>query len=220
MRKNSLITIPCSVGDEGDVIESVTADGDHTVIIKLTRPQAPFLKNIAMNMFAIASPTAFEKGDDQFERNPVGTGPFQFVEWKPNETITIQKFDDYWQEGLPKLSKVIFRSIPDNSARLNALIAGDIDLADGINPSDGAAIEGNEELQLFERPSMNVGYLGLTVTRPPFDKKEVRQAINYAIDKQAIVDSFFEGRADIAKNPMPPSISGYNDEIEGYRIRS
>ena len=203
-------------GDEGDVIESVTAEGDHTVIIKLTRPQAPFLKNIAMDMFAIASPTAFEKGDDEFERNPVGTGPFQFVEWKPNETITIQKFDEYWQEGLPKLSKVIFRSIPDNSARLNALLAGDIDLADGINPSDGAAIEGNEELQLFERPSMNIGYLGMTVTRPPFDKKEVRQAINYAIDKQAIVDSFFEGRAEIAKNPMPPSISGYNDEIEGY----
>ena len=106
------------------VIESVTADGDHTVIIKLKRPQAPFLKNIAMSMFAIASPTAFEKGDDQFERNPVGTGPFQFVEWKPNDSITIEKFDDYWQEGLPKLDKVIFRSIPDNSARLNALLQG------------------------------------------------------------------------------------------------
>ena len=96
-------------GDEGHVIDSVTADGDNTVIIKLTRPQAPFLKNIAMSMFAIASPTAFEKGDDQFERNPVGTGPFKFVEWKPNETITIEKFDDYWDEGLPKLKKIIFQ---------------------------------------------------------------------------------------------------------------
>ena len=203
-------------GDEGHVIESVTADGDNTVLIKLTRPQAPFLKNIAMSMFAIASPTAFELGDDQFERNPVGTGPFKFVEWKPNETITIEKFDDYWDAGLPKLKRIIFRSIPDNSARLNALMAGDIELADGINPSDGKSIEDNEKLQLFERPSMNVGYLGLTVTRPPFDKKEVRQAINYAIDKQSIIDSFFEGRADVAKNPMPPSISGYNDDIEGY----
>ena len=203
-------------GDPGAVIESVTADGDNTVVIKLTRAQAPFLKNIAMSMFAISSPTAFEKGDDQFERNPVGTGPFKFVEWKPNETITIEKFADYWQEGLPKLDKIIFKSIPDNSARLNELMAGGIDLADGINPSDGASIEGNDKLQLFERPSMNVGYLGLTTTRPPFDKKEVRQAMNYAIDKQAIVDSFFEGRANIAKNPMPPSISGYNDDIEGY----
>ncbi|MFC5603737.1 ABC transporter substrate-binding protein [Sporosarcina koreensis] len=203
-------------GDEGHVIDSVTADGDYTVIIKLKRPQAPFLKNIAMSMFAIASPTAFEKGDDQFERNPVGTGPFKFVDWKTNDSITIEKFDGYWQKGLPKLDKIIFRSIPDNSARLNALIAGEIDLADGINPADGEKIEGNADLQLIERPSMNVGYLGLTVTRPPFDKKEVRQAINHAIDKQTIIDSFFEGRADIAKNPMPSSISGYNDDIKGY----
>ncbi|WP_186673626.1 ABC transporter substrate-binding protein [Sporosarcina sp. BP05] len=203
-------------GDEGHVIDSVTADGENTVLIKLTRSQAPFLKNIAMSMFAIASPTAFELGDDQFERNPVGTGPFKFVEWKPNETITIEKFDDYWDEGLPKLKKIIFQSFPDNSARLNALMAGGIDLADGINPSDGKSIEDNEKLQLFERPSMNVGYLGLTVTRPPFDKKEVRQAINYAIDKQSIIDSFFEGRANVAKNPMPPSISGYNEDVEGY----
>ncbi len=202
--------------DEDHVIESVTADGDHTVVIKLKRVQAPFLKNIAMSTFAISSPTAFEKGDDDYERNPVGTGPFKFVNWKPNQSITLEKFDKYWEKGLPKLDKVIFRSIPDNSARLNELMSGSIDLADGINPSDGASIEGNDKLQLFERPSMNVGYLGLTVTRPPFDKKEVRQAMNYAIDKQAIVDSFFEGRANIAKNPMPPSISGYNDDVKGY----
>ena len=203
--------------DESHVIESVTADGDYTVVIKLKRPQAPFLKNIAMDMFAIASPTAFEEqGDNDFERNPVGTGPFQFVDWKPNDSITIEKFDGYWQDGLPKLGKVIFLSIPDNSARLNALLAGDIDLADGINPSDGVTIEDDDSLQLFERPSMNVGYLGLTVTRPPFDNKLVRQAMNHAIDKQSIIDSFFEGRAEVAKNPMPESISGYNDDIEGY----
>ena len=109
-------------------------------------------------------------------------------------------------EGFPKLDKVIFRAIPDNSARLNALITGEIDLADGINPSDGATVEGNAKLQLFERPSMNVGYLGLTTTRPPFDNVKVRQAINHAIDKQAIIDAFFDGGAEIAKNPMPSSI--------------
>lgn len=202
--------------EEGHVIESVTATGDYEVEFKLKRAQAPFLKNIAMSSFGIASPTAFEKDGDKFGDNPVGTGPFKFVEWKRNDTVTIEKNEDYWIEGEPKLDKVVFRSIPDNSARLNALLSGEIDLADGITPSDGATIEGNAELQLFERPSMNVGYLGLTTTRKPFDNPKVRQAMNYAIDKQAIVDAFFEGRGDVAANPIPESISGYNKDIEAY----
>ena len=199
-----------------DVIKDVVAEGDYTVVFTLSRPQAPFLKNIAMSPFGIASPTAFEKDGAAFGDNPVGTGPFKFVDWKRNDSITIEKFDEYWVADLPKLDKVIFRSIPDNSARLNALTAGEIDLADGINPSDGAGIEGNAALQLIERPSMNIGYLGLTNTRAPFDNKLVRQAVNYAIDKQAIVDAFFEGRAQVAVNPMPPSISGYNDALSPY----
>lgn len=199
-----------------DIIKDVKADGDYTVVFTLSRQQAPFLKNLAMSPFGIASPTAFEAAGDSFGDNPVGTGPFKFTEWKRNDSITIEKFADYWQEGLPKLDKVIFRSIPDNSARLNALTANEIDLADGINPSDGATIESNAALQLIERPSMNIGYLGLTNTRKPFDNKLVRQAVNYAINKQAIIDAFFEGRAEVAKNPMPSSISGYNDDIQDY----
>lgn len=202
--------------EEGHVIESVEATGDYEVTISLKRPMAPFLKNLAMSPFGIASPTAFEELGESFGDNPVGTGPFEFVEWKRNDLVRIQKFEDYWVEGEPKLDEVVFRSIPDNSGRLNALLAGEIDLADGINPSDAATIEGDDNLQLFERPSMNVGYLGLTNTREPFDDPLVRRAMNHAIDRQALVDAFFEGRGEVAKNPMPPVISGYNDDIEGY----
>lgn len=203
-------------GDEGHVIESVTAEGDHAVVFTLKRPQAPFLKNLAMTMFGIGSPEAFEADSEGFGENPVGTGPFKFVEWKRNDSITIEKNEDYWKEGLPKLDRVVFRSIPDNGARLNALITGDIDLADGINPSDQETINGDDNLQLFERPSLNIGYLGMTVTREPFGDKLVRQAFNHAIDRQAIIDAFFEGAAEPAKNPLPPSIPAYNDSIEGY----
>lgn len=199
-----------------DIITEVVAEGDYTVVFKLSRPQAPFLKNLAMSPFGIASPEAFEAAGDKFGDNPVGTGPFKFVDWKRNDSITIEKNADYWQAGIPKLDRVIFRSIPDNSARLNELMASNIDLADGINPSDGALVEGDSKLQLIERPSMNIGYLGLTNTRAPFDNKLVRQAVNYAIDKQAIVDAFFEGRAEVAVNPMPSSISGYNDALTPY----
>lgn len=202
--------------DEGHVIESVEATGDYEVTFTLKRPMAPFLKNLAMSPFGIASPTAVEEQGDAFGDNPVGTGPFKFVEWNRNDTVRIEKNEDYWVEGEPKLDEVVFRAIPDNSGRLNALLAGEIDLADGINPSDAETIEGDENLQLYERPSMNVGYLGLTNTREPFDDPKVRQAMNHAIDRQAIVDAFFEGYGEVAKNPMPPVISGYNDDIEGY----
>ena len=202
---------------EGEnVIASVEAADDLTVVFTLSRPQAPFLKNIAMSPFAIASPAAFEAAGDKFGDSPVGTGPFKFVEWKRNDSITVEKNEEYWQEGLPKLDTIIFRAIPDNSARLNALMTGEIDLADGVNPSDSTTVESNPDLQLIERPSMNIGYLGLTNTRPPFDNKLVRQAVNYAVDKQAIVDAFYQGRAEVAANPMPSSISGYNDEISAY----
>ena len=203
------------VGDQ-QVIESVTAEDDYTVVFKLSQPQATFIKNIAMTAFAIASPAVFEADDDALSEKPVGTGPFTFVEWKRNDSVTIEKNPEYRIEGLPKLDKVIYRSIPENSTRLNELNTGGIDIAEGLSPADGAALEANADLQLVERPSMNIGYLGLTANRAPFDNVKVRQAVNYAIDKQTIVDAFYEGYAEVAKNIIPPVINGYNDDIEGY----
>lgn len=115
-----------------------------------------------------------------------------------------------------KLDSVIFRSIPENSARLNALASGEVDLIDGVNFSDVQQIEDNPDLQTFERPTMNVAYVGLTNTRGPLQEKLVRQALNHAVNKEEIIDAFYAGAADPAVNPMPPVISGYNDEIEDY----
>ncbi|QPC45789.1 ABC transporter substrate-binding protein [Mangrovibacillus cuniculi] len=200
----------------GEVISEVVADDEYTVTFKLTRPLAPFYKNLAMSPFAIASPAAIEQFGDKFNENPVGTGPFVFKEWKRNDRITIEKNPNYWEEGLPKLDTVIFRAIPDNSARVNALATGEVDLIDGVNYSDVPTIEGNSELQMFYRPSMNVAYVGLTNTRGPLQNKLVRQALNYAVDKASIIDAFYAGAAEPAKNPMPPVIAGYNDALEGY----
>lgn len=202
--------------DEGHVIKEIKALDDHTVQFILKRPQAPFLKNLAMSMFGIASPEALKKWGDGFRSHPVGTGPFKFVEWKPNNRIVIEKNSEYWDKSLPKLNKIIFRVIPENTARLNALANGEIDVMDGLNNSDEATVTANSNLQIIERPSMNIGYIGLTTTRKPFDNKLVRQAINYAVDKKTIIDAFYGGKALAAKNPMPPSIEGYNDAIEEY----
>ncbi|PLS17768.1 ABC transporter substrate-binding protein [Bacillus sp. M6-12] len=201
-------------GDEGHVIKEVKAIDEKTVEFTLNRPQAPFLKNLGMSPFAIASPTAFEKGEDSLAKNPVGTGPFKFVSWKPNDVIELERNDEYWQKGLPKLAGVKFKVIKDNSARLNALIKGELDVIDGLNPSDMSKVEADKNLALYERPSLNTAYLGFNVEKEPFNKKEVRQAISHLINKEEIIKNFYEGTAESATNPMPPSVSGYNDSIQ------
>ncbi|WP_141430465.1 ABC transporter substrate-binding protein [Bacillus sp. 03113] len=203
-------------GEESAVIKEVKAVDKNTVQFTLFRPQAPFLKNVAMTPFGISSPAAIEKYGDKYIENPVGTGPFKFQEWKRNDTITVVKNDDYWKKGLPKLDKVILKVIKDNSARLNALTKGEVDLIDGVNPSDIEKVKSSKNLQLFERPSMNIGYLGFNVEKAPFDNPKVRQAISHAVNKEGLIKNFYEGTAIPAKNPIPPSISGYNDDIKDY----
>ncbi len=200
----------------GEVIKEVVAVDEHTVEFHLNRTQGPFLQNIAMSSFGIASPTAVEKYGSQFGQNPVGTGPFIFKDWKPKESITIDKNPEYWMTGYPLLDKVVFRSIDDNSARLNALLAGDIDIMDNLGPSDVESVEKSDKLEIIMRPSFNVAYLGFNTENEKLKDPKVRIAIAHAINKQGLVETIFSGRAVPAKNPMPPTLWGYNDDIQDY----
>ncbi|MHA7580089.1 ABC transporter substrate-binding protein [Paenibacillus vandeheii] len=202
--------------EDGRVIKEVKAIDETTVEFILNQPQAPFLQNIAMTPFGIASPTAIREKKENFKSEPVGTGPFVFKEWKRNDSITLEKNPNYWKEGLPKLNKVIVRSIPDNTARFNALQNGEIDIMEDLNPDDLSILEGNSELQKIERPPFNVSYIGFNFKKKPFDNVKVRQALNHAVNKQGIIDAFFAGQAQPAVNPMPPTLWGYNDSIEDY----
>jgi peptide/nickel transport system substrate-binding protein len=205
-------------GDKGTVIKSVRKIDDYTVQIQLTHSFAPFLSDLTMEAFAIASPAAIKKYHGDIKTHPVGTGPFTFVNWKPNDSITLKKNPKYWHKGLPKLDKIVFQVIKDNTARLNALQAGQVDLIDGVNPSDVAAIKNNPNLKLYLRPSNNVGYLALNTQKKPFNDVRVRQAINMAVDKKAIVDAFYSGLGKPAVTPLPPGMWGDNKSIKDYQV--
>lgn len=202
--------------DENHLIERVTALDTYIVELQLKNPSAPILNNLAMVAFSMASPTVFEADADALQTNPVGTGPFIFKDWRRNEAIYLEKNEDYWQEGLPKVTQVIYKTIPDNAARINSLVAGEIDIADGLSPNDGGRLEQEQGVSLVERPSFNVGFLGMTLTQEPFGDKKIREAVSYAIDREAIVASYFEGRGEVATNPMQPSALGYAENIKPY----
>ncbi|UCZ53112.1 ABC transporter substrate-binding protein [Bacillus shivajii] len=203
-------------GDDGHVIEEINVINDHEVEFILNEPLGSFLQNMGMSYFAMTSPAAFEEYGSTINENPVGTGPFKFVSWNRDDSIVLEKFDDYWQEGLPKLDQVIFQVIPDNSARLTALRSGQIDVMDGLNPDDVEIINAEDGLQVFERATNNIGYLGFHVEKEPFDDPLVRQALNHAIDKESLIAVLYAGMAEPAKNAVPPGYLGYNDEIDPY----
>lgn len=204
-----------SEDDLGGIIEKVEATGDYEVTITLSEPNAPFLQTLAMPPFGIASPDAIEKSGEDFFKNPVGTGPFVFEEWVPDDKISLTKNEDYYGE-VANVNKVIFRTIPDNGARFLELQAGSIDMMTGLNPQDIQTAEDGDNLQVIRRPSMNVSYMAMNMGKEgPMSSKKVRQAINMAIDKEKLI-TLYEGIGKAAKNPLPPSLWGYNDEINDY----
>ena len=201
---------------EGSSIEEVNAVDEYTVEFKLVEPQANFLQNLAMHAFAIISPEAIEKYGAKINENAVGTGPFKFVSWEQNDSIVLEKNEDYWVPELPKIDKLIYKVIPDNSARLTALKNGEIDILVSLNPSDLESVEADENLEVLLRPPLNVGYLSINNTKEPLNNPKVRQAINHAIDKEAIAKTFFYGLAEPVKNMLPSDSWAYHDEIEDY----
>lgn len=203
-------------GDESHVIKEINVVNDHEIQFVLNRPLGFFLQNLGMSYFAITSPAALEEYGPKINENPVGTGPFKFVSWTKDDSIVLEKFEDYRVEGLPKLDQVIFSVIPDNASRLIALKSGEIDIMDGLNPDDAAGVDSDSNLVLYERAENNFGYVGFNTQKEPFTNKELRQAISYAIDRQAIADALYAGYAVSAKNPLPPGYMGYNDDVEPY----
>jgi peptide/nickel transport system substrate-binding protein len=198
-------------------VGAIEAKDEHTVVFKLNRVDAPFLANMGMDFADIISPTAFMKNPKEFLRNPVGTGPFTFVQWIKDDRIVLEKFADYWDKnGGPYLDKVVFRSIPENSVRFLELKTGNIHICQFPNAADIPLAKKDPNLQIVSQPGMNIGYLSFNHTKKLWQDVHMRRAIAYAINRKAIVDNIYQGMGEVAKNPIPPTMWGYNKEIEDF----
>jgi peptide/nickel transport system substrate-binding protein len=192
-------------------IRSVEKVDRLTVRIRIDRPYAPFLANLAMFPVSIVSPTAVAHWGPEFSRHPVGTGPFRFVEWSPGERVTLEANPHYW-DGAPQIQHLVFVNIPDPRQRLVSLEGDAIDVAENLSPQDLQFVGLHPALELHRVASDNVGYLAMNVTHPPFDDLRVRRAVNYAINKRALVKLTYQGLAQVASSPVPPAMWGHVDE--------
>jgi peptide/nickel transport system substrate-binding protein len=233
---------PKSGAPKDSLYKSCEATDANTAVITLTKPSSSFLAGLTLTPFAIGSPTALQKYDadkgtvdadgifhptgSYSTEHPVGTGPFQFDSWTRGDKLVLKRFDGYWGKTSDnptefngtgaKLDQLIFKPIADNAARLQALQSGDIMGYDLVEPQDIPTIQGDSNLQILDRPAFNVGYVGFNMSIPPTDDPKVRQAIAYGLDRQGVIDSFYAGRGEVAKEFMPPSLFGYADDVQEY----
>ncbi|MEF2071784.1 ABC transporter substrate-binding protein [Consotaella aegiceratis] len=201
-----------------DLIKSIEKVDDLTVKFVLNRPEAPFLADLAMDFASIMSKEYADKLEadgqmDLLNQQPLGTGPFQFVAYQPDAVIRYKANPDYWA-GKQPIDDLVFAITTDASVRLQKLQANECQIFPYPNAADVEAMKSNSDLTVMEQNGLNVAYLAYNTTQAPFDKPEVRKALNMAINKQAIVDAVFQGAASVAKNPIPPTMWSYNDAVE------
>jgi len=191
---------------------------DNTVKLTLTSPNAPMLANLAMDFASVVSKEYADKiaaagHREDLNQKPVGTGPFVYVDYQKDAVIRYKANPDYWA-GKPKIDDLVFAITTDAAVRYQKLQAGECNVMPYPNPADISAMKADQKLTVLQQEGLNVGYLAYNTLTPPFDNPKVRKALNMAINKQAIVDAVFQGTGTVAKNPIPPTMWAYNNDIK------
>jgi len=197
--------------DYGGWFKSIEATDQYTVTFTLCKSDPAFIQKIAFSVFGIYSSDWLEATAGEESRTseglekPLGTGPYMVSEWNRGESITFTANPDYWGKA-PEAETLVFRWSTESAARLLELQSGTIDGFDNVGPDDFATIEADADLHLQIRPALNIFYVGMTNTFPPFDNVKVRQAVAMGIDRQRIVDTFYPRGSEVASHFTPCAI--------------
>lgn len=198
----------------GMISEVIVKDETH-VTLKLSEPYAPLLSILASNEGSILSPKSITETPDQLATTPVGTGPFVFGSWKSGQQITLNKNNDYWGEKV-KVDSVEFKVVPEDATRLAMVESGEAHISDQVPVTEIDRIENSDSLNLFRTDGLAVEYVGFNTTQAPFDDVKVRQAVSYAVERQAIIDGVYNNIGTLANVAMSPKVFGYSKDVEAY----
>lgn len=197
-------------------IAGVDATGPAAVVFHLKAPWPGLLAALAERPGFMASPAAWQKFGKDLGRHPVGTGPFEFVEWVSDDHVTLKRFGGYWDKGKPYLDGIVYRVIPDPAVRGTMVRTGEIDTASSPDPKDIPGLEHAPNVKVItENPSGHWWATQWRVDRPPFNNKALRQAIAHGIDRDEFVKVMLGGRGTVAKGPTPSNVWWYNDSVKG-----
>ena len=179
-----------------------------TVRFTLKEPFSAFINSLAHPSAVIISPAALAKyGSKGIAQNPVGTGPFKFVEWKQTDYLKVEKFAAYWRKGYPKVDSITWRPVVDNNSRSAIMQTGEANFTYPVPYEQTELLKSKPNLEVTAAPSIVHRYLSLNTQQKPFDNPKVREALNYAINKEALVKVVFNGYAIPAEGVIPKDVA-------------
>jgi len=186
----------------------------YTIDLLTETPLRPLLRNTTSS-FAM-SPRAVHGPRDEFTSHPIGTGQMKFVEYRPGQHVIVESNPQYWG---PKshFDRIQFRFIKENGTRIAALQAGDVMMIDNVPPDQVAGLKANPALNVLVAPTNRTILIAIRADRKPFDDVRVRQAMNYAVDKESITKNIFGGMAAVARSVMTNVVFGYDGSLPPYR---
>lgn len=200
-------------------ISSVEATDENTVVFTLPNPYAPLLANLAIPIASIPSPKALELSlDEASVATMAGTGPFMFAaadDWTRDSQIVLTANPDYW-DGAPKMQQLVYKVVPESSTRLQQVEAGELDIAWALSAEDIMTAMDSPGVTVVEDAGLNTNCVEFNITKEPFTSKEVRQALNYAIDKQELSDGLYNGAMVAAGGVLPPVDWAFNPDLKAY----
>jgi len=214
-------TIPAGATPKG-VLKAISKIDDYTVKLTFYQYHAPLLAQLATPMLSMSSPAAIQKWGDDYMYHPVGTGAYIFKDWVPDDKIVVEANPNYWGETKPSIKTLVFRVVVEPTARLLELQAGTVDFMYNMIVDDMAKAEADPNIVVYKVPPSNIGYVTMNMAWKNdkgvevFRDVRVRQAVAHAINKEAIVTALYPGTGTVAKNFIPPSLWGYNDDFQDY----
>jgi dipeptide transport system substrate-binding protein len=202
------------------LIKSIDKIDEFTVKFVLERPEAPFLANLAMDFASILSSEYADqllkaKTLELIDQRPIGTGPFAWKSYRKDSEIRYEAHPEYF-EGRAAIGKLVFAITKDANVRMQKLRTGECHLVAEPPPADIQKLRVTPGFQVAEREGLNVSYLAFNTKKAPFNKLEVRQAINHALNRTSYMDAIYLGSAIVAKNPIPPSMWSFNGKVTDY----
>ena len=206
------------------LIGSVAAPDRYTVVFRLTRREGSFPHLLAMDFASIlsaeyAAAMMAAGTPERVDREPLGTGPFQLAQYQTDALIRYVAHREYWAGKAP-LDNLVFAITPDASVRMQKQRAGECHVIADPDPADIPAMMDDPDTLLVRRIGPDVGYLAFNTSRKPFNDTRVRAALTAAIDKQAIVETVYQGLGEVASMPFPPTLAAHDETAAAYRYDS